>query len=129
MTRLLNAVHPGEVLDEEFLQPLGLSQYKLSQEMEVSARRINEIVLRKRSITADTAVRLARFFGTSEMFWMNLQARFELDRLAERKALTSAPPVGSSRRSLPRRTAAGSGSIHAAAVRRSANARHPRKVK
>ena len=129
MTRLLNAVHPGEVLDEEFLQPLGLSQYKLSQEMEVSARRINEIVLRKRSITADTAVRLARFFGTSEMFWMNLQARFELDRLAERKALTSAPPVGSSRRSLPRRTAAGSGSLNPTAASRSANARHPRKVK
>lgn len=78
----LAPIHPGEVLAEEFLGPLEVSQYRLAHEIGVPPRRINEIVLGKRSITADTATRLARFFGTSEMFWMNLQSRFELDRLA-----------------------------------------------
>lgn len=82
MTKKLEAVHPGEVLNEDFLKPLGITQYKLAQAIDVPARRINEIVLGKRSLTADTAVRLARFFGTSEMFWMNLQSRYELDRTA-----------------------------------------------
>lgn len=88
MTNKLDPVHPGEVLLEEFIRPLGLSQYRLAKDMNVPARRINEIVQRKRSITADTALRLARFFGTSEMFWLNLQARYDLDvekdRLGER---------------------------------------------
>jgi addiction module HigA family antidote len=84
----LAPVHPGEVLLEEFLGPLGLSQYRLSREINVPPRRINEIVHRKRAITADTALRLARFFSTSERFWLNLQSRYDLeierDRLGHR---------------------------------------------
>ena len=84
----LAPVHPGEVLLEEFLRPLGLSQYRLSHEINVPPRRINEIVHRKRAITADTALRLARFFSTSERFWLNLQSRYDLeierDRLGDR---------------------------------------------
>lgn len=72
-------IHPGEVLFEDLLKPLGLSQYRLAQGLKVPPRRINEIVHRKRSITADTALRLSRFFGTSERFWMNLQCRYELE--------------------------------------------------
>ena len=72
-------IHPGEILLEEFLKPMGISQYRLSQGIGVSARRINEIVHGKRSITADTALRLARYFGTSERFWMNLQSRYDLE--------------------------------------------------
>lgn len=75
----LSPVHPGEVLLEEFLGPLGISQYRLAKETGVSPRRINEIVLRQRAVSADTALRLARFFGTSELFWLNLQARYDLD--------------------------------------------------
>ena len=73
-------VHPGEILREEFLLPLGLSVYRLAKEIHVPAPRINDIVLEKRGITAETAVRLARFFGTSEQFWMNLQASYEVRR-------------------------------------------------
>ncbi len=83
MTTKLDPVHPGEILNEEFLKPLGITQYKLAQEIEVPPRRINEIVHAQRAVTADTAVRLARFFGTSEIFWMNLQSRYELDRIAD----------------------------------------------
>ena len=75
----LPPVHPGELLQEEFLRPLGLSQYRLAERLHVPRRRINEIVLGERSITADTALRLARFFGNSEQFWMNLQARYDLE--------------------------------------------------
>jgi len=75
----LAPVHPGEVLQLEFLEPLGLSQYRLAKELKVPARRINEIVLGKRSVSADTALRLGRFFGTSELFWLNLQATYDLD--------------------------------------------------
>lgn len=75
----LPPVHPGEVLLLEFLEPLGLSQYRLAKELKVPARRINEIVLGKRAISADTALRLARFFRTSELFWLNLQAAYDLD--------------------------------------------------
>ena len=77
--RRLRPVHPGEVLDGEFLQPLGLTQYRLAKSLHVPARRINEIVHGKRAISADTALRLARFFGTSELFWLNLQATYDLD--------------------------------------------------
>ncbi|MDH4272541.1 MAG: HigA family addiction module antitoxin [Candidatus Aminicenantes bacterium] len=81
-------VHPGEVLLEEFLIPMGISQYRLAKDLSVPARRINEIVHGKRAISADTALRLARFFGTTELFWVNLQTRFDLevekDRLADR---------------------------------------------
>jgi len=72
-------VHPGEILLEEFLKPMGISQYRLAESIRVPARRINEIVLEKRGITADTALRLSRFFGNSAQFWMNLQTRFELE--------------------------------------------------
>lgn len=87
-TELLPPIHPGEILLEEFLQPLEISQYRLAKDIGVPVRRINEIVLGKRRITADTALRLARFFGLSERFWMNLQARYDLevekDRLSDR---------------------------------------------
>ena len=86
----LPPVHPGEVLLEEFLKPLALSQYRVAKETSVPPRRINEIVHGNRSVTADTALRLARYFGTSERFWLNLQARYDLElekeRLGERLA-------------------------------------------
>jgi addiction module HigA family antidote len=72
-------VHPGEILKEEFLKPMGLSVYRLAKEIRVPAPRVNDIVLRKRGITADTAVRLAKFFGTSEQFWLGLQAAYEVN--------------------------------------------------
>lgn len=75
----LPPIHPGEILLEEFLEPMGISQYRLAKGINVSARRINEIVHGQRSISANTALRLARFFGTSERFWMNLQVRFDLE--------------------------------------------------
>jgi antitoxin HigA-1 len=75
----LMSVHPGEVLLEEFLTPLGLSQNRLAKAVGVPARRINEIALRKRSITADTALRLARHFGNSPQFWLGLQMDYDLD--------------------------------------------------
>jgi len=88
MPKKLAAVHPGEVLLEEFLVPLGMSQYRLAKSTNVPPRRINEIVHGKRAVTADTALRLARFFGTSERFWLNLQVRYDLevarDRLGDR---------------------------------------------
>jgi addiction module HigA family antidote len=78
-TRKLTPIHPGEVLQADFLGPLELSQYRLAQDLSVPARRINEIVHGKRAISADTALRLARYFGTSDRFWLNLQARFDLE--------------------------------------------------
>ena len=75
----LPPVHPGEVLLEEFLTPLGLTQYRLAKSLSVPPRRINEIVHGTRAVTADTALRLARFFGISERFWLNLQAAYDLD--------------------------------------------------
>lgn len=80
----LPPIHPGEVLQEEFLAPMGLSQNRLALAVRVPARRINEIVLGKRGVTADTALRLGRFFGVSPQFWMNLQARFDLDVASDR---------------------------------------------
>ena len=79
MAKKLPNVHPGEVLAEEFLAPIGLSQNALARALDVPPRRINEIVLGKRAITADTALRLARYFGTTAEFWMALQASFELE--------------------------------------------------
>ena len=75
----LPPVHPGEVLLEEFLKPMEISQYRLAKDLSVPPRRVNEIVLHKRGITADTALRLARYFGTSEQFWLNLQTDYDLD--------------------------------------------------
>lgn len=79
MTELLAPIHPGEVLLEEFLKPMGISQNQLALKMSVPARRINEIVLGKRRITADTALRLAKVFGTSAKFWLGLQMDYDLD--------------------------------------------------
>ncbi|MBA4422869.1 MAG: addiction module antidote protein, HigA family [Syntrophus sp. (in: bacteria)] len=79
-------VHPGEILLEEFLKPMSISQYRLAESIHVPARRINEIVLEKRGITADTALRLSRFFGNSAQFWMNLQTRYELELARELSA-------------------------------------------
>ena len=76
---MLAPIHPGEILIEEFLKPLGISQYKLAKDINVPARRINEIVHGKRSITPDTALRLSRYFNLSERFWLNLQARYDLE--------------------------------------------------
>jgi addiction module HigA family antidote len=75
----LAPIHPGEILMEEFLKPLGISQYRLAKDIHVPARRINEIVQGKRSISADTALRLSRYFKLSERFWLNLQARYDLE--------------------------------------------------
>ena len=72
-------IHPGEVLEEEFLKPLGISQYRVAKDISVPPRRINEIVHGLRGISADTALRLARYFGTTEELWMNLQARYDLE--------------------------------------------------
>lgn len=83
MNEKLNPVHPGEVLLEEFLKPMSLSQNRLSLAIGVHPRRINEIVLGKRRITADTALRLARYFGTSPQFWMGLQNDYDLDVAAD----------------------------------------------
>jgi antitoxin HigA-1 len=80
----LASIHPGEILLEEFLRPLTISQYRLARDISVPPRRINEIVHGTRSITADTALRLARYFGTSEMFWLNLQTRHDLEVERER---------------------------------------------
>ena len=77
--KVLEPIHPGEILLEEFLKPLGLSQYRLAKGISVPPRRINEIVHGKRAVTADTALRLSRFFGTSDRFWLNLQTRFDLE--------------------------------------------------
>jgi len=79
----LNPIHPGEVLLEEFLKPMGLSQNRLALDIGVHPRRINEIVLVKRRITADTALRLSRFFGNSPQFWLGLQNDYDLDVAAE----------------------------------------------
>ena len=75
----LPPIHPGEILMEEFLAPMGISQYRLAKDISVPPRRINEIVHGKRSITADTALRLGRFFGMSPQFWLNLQTRHDLE--------------------------------------------------
>ena len=79
MSEKFAPVHPGEILLEEFLKPMRLSQYALAKDINVPARRINEIVHGDRSISADTALRLSRYFGISENFWMNLQARYDLE--------------------------------------------------
>jgi antitoxin HigA-1 len=84
--RKLAPVHPGEILLEEFMKPLGLSQTRIGRDLGVSPRRINEIVHGKRSVTADTALRLSRFFGTSAAFWLGLQADYDLDTVSDRLA-------------------------------------------
>jgi addiction module HigA family antidote len=84
MHKKLEAVHPGEVLLEEFLKPMDISQYRLAKEIHVAARRINEIILAKRAVTADTALRLSRYFGSSPAFWMNLQSHYDLEKASDK---------------------------------------------
>ncbi len=84
MSQNLPNIHPGEVLLEEFLRPLEISQNRLARELKVSPRRVNEIVLAKRSITPETALRLARYFGTSERFWLGLQTDYDLEEARHR---------------------------------------------
>ena len=80
----MRPIHPGEILIEEFMKPMGISQYRLAKDISVSPRRINEIVHGQRSITADTALRLGRFFGIAPQFWLNLQNRFDLELIADK---------------------------------------------
>ena len=89
-------IHPGEILREEFLKPMKLSAYELAKRLHVPAPRVNDIVLEKRGVSANTAVRLARFFGTSEQFWMNLQSSYDLRRAHAviRKELQKIEPMG-----------------------------------
>jgi antitoxin HigA-1 len=87
----LPPIHPGEVLLEEFLKPLGISQYQLAKDISVPARGINEIVHGKRSVSADTALRLARYFSLSEQFWLNLQARYDLEVEKDRLPIVWSP--------------------------------------
>ena len=93
---IMGPVHPGEILLEEFLKPLSVSQYRLAKEIGVPARRVNEIVHGQRRVSADTALRLARFFGTSERFWINLQARYDIEIERDRlgSALDDIRPLG-----------------------------------
>lgn len=84
MSTVISPTHPGEVLLEEYLLPLGLSQNELARDLSVPPRRINEIIHGRRAVTADTALRLARYFGTTAEFWMNLQSHFELESARDR---------------------------------------------
>ncbi len=86
MKRDMPPVHPGEILFEDFLKPMGITQYRLAKSIGVSQRRIGEIISGRRAITADTALRLARFFGTDAQTWMNLQAHYDLEVALERLA-------------------------------------------
>lgn len=130
MRQLFPAVHPGEILLVEFLEPLGITQYRLAKEAAVPPRRINEIVQGHRAISADTALRLAKFFGTSEMFWLNLQARYDLDvqkqklgsKLAGVRPLSSLPKP-------PSRVTRAARSLPAAAKSGAARSAYRRKAK
>lgn len=84
--QLLPPIHPGEILSEDLMKPLGLSQHKLAEELGVDPGRISQIVAGRRGITADTALRLARYFGTTPEFWMNLQARYYLEVAKDKMA-------------------------------------------
>ncbi len=77
--REIPPIHPGEILLEEYLKPMGITQYRLAKDISVDPRRINEIIHGQRAITADTSLRLARYFGTSERFWLNVQSRYDLE--------------------------------------------------
>jgi len=94
----LQPIHPGEILLEEFLKPMGISQYRLAKDTGVPPRRINEIVHGTRAVSADTALRLSRYFGTSERFWLNLQVRYDIevekDRLGDSLDREVHSPVG-----------------------------------
>lgn len=98
MTKVHEPIHPGEVLQEEFLTPLAITQHRLAVSIRVPPRRINEIVHGKRRITADTALRLSKFFGTSDRFWLNLQSRYDLEVQGEslRETLAEIIPLAAS---------------------------------
>jgi addiction module HigA family antidote len=83
-TKRIPPIHPGEILKDEFLDPMGISQYRLAKDINVPPRRINEIVHGKRSISADTALRLSKYFKMSPLFWINLQAHYDLETVSER---------------------------------------------
>jgi antitoxin HigA-1 len=83
-TKKISPIHPGEILKEEFLDPMGISQYRLAKDINVPARRINEIIHGNRSITADTALRLSKYFSISALFWINLQAHYDLETVKDR---------------------------------------------
>lgn len=83
MTKKIKPIHPGEILLEEFLKPMGISQYRLAKDINVPSRRINEIVHGKRAVSTDTALRLSRYFGLSERFWLNLQTRDDIEVLKD----------------------------------------------
>ncbi len=86
MPKKIKPIHPGEILDQEFLLPLKISQYRLAKDISVSARRINEIVHGTRAITSDTALRFERYFGTTALFWLNLQTKYELEIESEKSS-------------------------------------------
>ena len=86
-SKLLENITPGEILEEDFLKPMGLSQYRLAKDIGVPARRINEIVKGERAITADTALRLGRFFKMSAQFWLNLQSHYDLEIMSDKLGL------------------------------------------
>lgn len=114
----LPPVHPGEVLLEEFLKPMSITQYRLAKDISVPPRRVNEIVLHKRGITADTALRLGRYFGTSEQFWLNLQSEYDLDVERDRLGDRLESEVVEFRRSAPDTTEASSVPRRISAMRR-----------
>jgi antitoxin HigA-1 len=88
MTKKIKPIHPGEILMEEFIKPFGITQYRLAKDISVTPRRINEIVHGIRAITANTALRLGRYFGVSPQFWLNLQSHYELELESDRLAKT-----------------------------------------
>jgi addiction module HigA family antidote len=92
MAKKVFAVHPGEILREEFMRPLGLSSYQLAKQLHISAPRVNDIVLERRAISADTAIRLARYFGGDAQTWMNLQAAFDLVQAGKKLDPSSIQP-------------------------------------
>jgi antitoxin HigA-1 len=94
MGKKMEPIHPGEILLQEFLKPMGISQYRLAKETSMPPRRVNEIVQEKRSITANTALRLARYFGTTDRFWLNLQGRYDLEIEKDRLGTRLAKEVG-----------------------------------
>ena len=94
MSKKVFAVHPGEILREEFMKPLGLSANKLARALHVSVPRVNDIILERRSISADTALRLSRYFGTSAQVWMNLQTEYDLRKAQQKMNVSSIKPHG-----------------------------------
>jgi addiction module HigA family antidote len=86
------SIHPGEILKSEFMEPLGLSSYRLAKELHISAPRVNDIVLGRRAVTADTAMRLSRYFGNSVQFWLNLQNKHDIWTAARDKSLAKVKP-------------------------------------